>query len=152
MNTRLVGLITIAGSVIAIGAPQPGRVQAQSLDATYKGSLECEQVPPGIGSVRTPLAIIVHSGRALASAPIFDVNGRHEISDAVATGTLDGDGVLRLAHVVFTHDASFQGEYTGMINATGGTLTGTQVWTRSAGGVVTRTCKGNVYEVKAPRQ
>ena len=145
-------LIAMAGSAIAIGAPPVGLAQPQSFDGAHKGSLECEQTPAGIGSLRTPLAIIVHNGTIVASAPIFDIDGRQEISAAVATGTVDADGVLHLAHTVSTRDATFHGDYTGTLNATGGTLTGTQVWTRAAGGGATRTCKGNVLKVGPPRR
>jgi hypothetical protein len=52
---------------------------------------------------------------------------------------------------LFTPDAEFRGNYSGTLNATGGTLTGTQVWTRaSGGGGVTRACTGALLEIKCP--
>jgi hypothetical protein len=140
---RLIRLIAMAGSAIA--APTAGLAQPQSFDGVYRGSLECDQSPPGIENLHTPLAIVVRNGTVVASAPIFDVDGRQEISAAVATGTVDANGVVHLAHTAFTRDASFHGDYTGVLSATGATLTGTQVWTRTGGGGATRTCKGSVY-------
>jgi hypothetical protein len=142
----------MSGSLIAMGAPAD-LAQSQPFDGAYKGSLECDQRQPDIGILRTPLAITVRNGRAVASAPIFDIDGRHEIASAVATGTVDAGGTLNLAYTVYTRDAEFHGHYTGTLNATGGTLTGTQVWTRvPAGGDVTRICTGIIFDVASPRQ
>ena len=152
MNARSLGLITMAGSVIAIGVPPPKLAQAQSFDGAYKGSLECKQMPAGIGILRTPLAMTIRNGKVVASAPIFDIDGRQEIWSAVATGKVDADGMLHLAYTVVTRDAAFYGDYTGTLDATHGTLSGTHVWTRTtAGGVVARTCTGTVFEVSSPR-
>ena len=106
--------------------------QSQSVDRAYQGSLNCEQ--PGIGLLRTPLAMTVRDGRATASAPIFDIDGKVELSSVAATGTVDTGGTLRLAHTVSTREAMFQGEYTGTLNQARGTLTGTQVWIATTAG------------------
>jgi len=144
----------MAGAAIAMGATPAGLARSQSFDRAYKGSMKCEQMPAGDGILRTPLAITVRNGRVVASAPMFDIDGRQEIWSAVATGTADVDGVLHFAYAVFTLDAEFHGHYTVTINAAGdGTLIGTQVGTRAIGGdVVTRKCTGTVFEVKSPRQ
>jgi hypothetical protein len=42
----------------------------------------------------------------------------------------------------------FRGNYTGTLNATGGTLTGAQVWTRASGGGFARACTGALFEIK----
>ena len=55
MDARSLALIAIAGSLFAIGAPPVGLAQQQSFDGAYKGSLECEQTPEGIGILRSPL-------------------------------------------------------------------------------------------------
>jgi hypothetical protein len=153
MNLPSLGSTAVAGSLFVFGALPSKPALSQSLEGAYTGSLECKQMPASTGILRTPLAIIVRNGRVVASAPIFDIDGTHEISSAVATGTVDADGVLHLAYSVFTRDADFHGDYTGTLHAAGGTLIGTQVWTRgNAGGGVTRTCAGTIFEAKSPRQ
>jgi hypothetical protein len=49
-------------------------------------------------------------------------------------------------------DASVHVDYTGMLDATDGMLTGTQVWTRRAAGdgSTTRTCTGVFAKVRSP--
>jgi hypothetical protein len=61
--------------------------------------------------------------------------------------------MFHLGCAVYTRDAELHANYTGTLSAAGGTLTGTQVWTRSTGGGgVTRTCTGTVFEVGLPKQ
>ena len=83
MDVRSLALIALAGSVIAIGAPPAGLAQPQPFDGAYKGGLECEQMPEGIGTLRTPLAMIVRNGTGVASAPMFDIDGRQELAATV---------------------------------------------------------------------
>ena len=68
MNTRSLALIATAVLLTAIGASSAGLAQQQSFDGAYKGSLECRQMPEGIGPLRLPLAILVRNGRVMASA------------------------------------------------------------------------------------
>jgi hypothetical protein len=147
MNARTLALIVIAGSATAICALF-NPAQPQSFDRAYKGSLECEQLPPGNGTSRTPITITVRDGHGMAVTSIVGIDGLREDPLAMATGAVDAAGVLHLGHTVFTFDAEFRGNYTVTFSATGGTLTGTQVWTRESGGDGTRTCTGAVFEIK----
>jgi hypothetical protein len=144
MNARSLRAIAVAGFIVACGVPLAAEAQLQSFDGDYKGSLECEPKRGGVGILRAPLAIVVRNSQAVASAPIFDVDGAQEVSGAVATGTVDADGVLHLAYTVLTRDAIIRGDYIGTLEAGGGTLNGTQVWTPATAGGVTRTCKGTL--------
>jgi len=68
-------------------------------------------------------------------------------------GTVDPNGVFRLGYTGYWSHYSIRGDYSGTLNATGGTLTGTQVLTREiTGDGVTRTCKGTVVQVELSRQ
>jgi hypothetical protein len=147
VDVRSLALIALAGSVIAIGAPPAGLAQPQPFDGAYKGGLECEQMPEGIGTLRTPLAMIVRNGTGVASAPMFDIDGRQELAATVVSGTVNADGAFHLGTTVFTRDATFQVNYIGTLDATGGTLTGTQVWAGATGGA-TRTCNGTFVKVR----
>jgi hypothetical protein len=91
---------------------------------SYKGSLECDQLPPGKGTLRTALTITVRDGNVIAVVSIFDVDGLHEDPLAMAAGSVDAAGVLHLGHTIFRSNAEFRGNYTGTLSAAGGTLTG----------------------------
>ena len=52
----------------------------------------------------------------------------------MAAGTVDTAYVLHLGHTVFSLTPNFAVTNTGTLKATGGTLTGTRVWTRASGG------------------
>jgi hypothetical protein len=148
---RSLALIAAGALVVAIDAPPAPLAQQQSFDGAYTGSLECERAGEAI--LRTPLAMIVRSGRVGASAPMFDIDGRQELSDTTVLGTVSGQGALHLGLTVFMHDVSARVDYTGMLDATGGTLTGTQVWTRAAAGdgaTTTRTCTATFARVGSP--
>jgi hypothetical protein len=134
-----------------------GPAQSQSLHRNYKGNLECGQAPPGSGILRTPLVIIVRDGDVLGGpASIFDIDGKERpwVANAAA-GRMDTDGAFHLGHITYMGDPSdttLRAEYTGTFDATGGTLTGTQVWNRAADGRnVTSTCKGTFVEVTPPK-
>ncbi len=61
--------------------------------------------------------------------------------------------MFRLRYIAYFPQYSIEGDYTGTLTATGGTLTGTQVMTREIsgdGGI--RTCKGTFPKVDVPRQ
>jgi hypothetical protein len=96
----------------------------------------------------------VRDGRVLGGpASIFDIDGKELFgAGAVAAGRMDADGAFHLGLIFYVGDATLHAEYTGSFNATGGTLTGTQVWSRATDGRnVTRTCKGTFVEVAPPK-
>jgi hypothetical protein len=148
MSARSVGLIAVAGLVIAIGT-SPNPAHPQPIDHAYKGSLECEEMPAGNRIPRTSLTMTVRNGSVMA---MFDIDGL--MTAAPATGPINATGVFHFGHRIFIRDAEvFHGEYNGTLNGAGGTLTGTQVLTRPTDrGSVTRTCTGTVFEVGSPKQ
>jgi hypothetical protein len=86
-----------------------------------------------------------------ADTPTYDIDGLL-IEPNLAAGTVDSAGVLYFGHTVYMRNAELRANYTVSLSAAGGTLTGTQVWTRATGGdSVTRTCKGTVFEVGLPK-
>jgi hypothetical protein len=109
--------------------------------------LECEETP-----ARTSLAIIVGDGIVTADAPTYDIDGLL-ISPIIAGGRVDSAGVMHFGYTVDLRKAVMRANYTVTFSAAGGTLTGTQVWTRATGGdSVTRTCTGTVFEVELSKQ
>jgi hypothetical protein len=152
VDTRLLALIAIPVSLTAIGAPSAGLAQQQSFDGAYNGSLECQQMPEGIGPLRLPLAIRVRNGRVIASASMFDIDGKKELIPALVTGTVNADGTFHVGTTVFISDARAQVDYTGTLDDAGGTLKGTQVWTRASASGPTRACNGTFVKVGSPGQ
>jgi hypothetical protein len=58
---------------------------------------------------------------------------------------------FHISGVVYAREATFRGDYTGTLDGSGGTLTGTQVWTAAAGGDrVARNCNGAVVKIDSP--
>jgi hypothetical protein len=135
----------------ALLAPSAGLAQQQSIDGAYRGSLVCAHMPGTLGILRAPFDIIVNSGNVVAARPIF--NRRLLVAGTeIATGTVGADGALQLTANWVAAGASVKATFSGTLAATGGTLTGTEVWTRSAanGGNASRACYGAF--VKAPPQ
>lgn len=139
----------LAGSGVS-SAQQQQAVQQQSPEGAYRGSIVCEHLPGTAGILRGPLDIIVSGTTAVAARPIFNRDGSRVVGSEIATGTVSPDGTLHLTSSWAAAGAGFQGTYNGTLNATGGTFTGTEAWTRSPanGGNATRNCFG-AY-VKAP--
>jgi hypothetical protein len=132
-------------------APSAGLAQQQSIDGAYRGSLVCEHMPGTLGILRAPFDMTVDSGNVVAARPIF--NRRLLVAGTeIATGTVGADGALHLTASWVAAGGSVKATFNGTLAATGGTLTGTEVWTRSAanGGNASRPCYGAF--VKAPPQ
>jgi len=123
-----------------------GLSQPKSFDGAYKGSLECEQ--SGFEAFRMPLAISIREGRVTGGASILDIDGR-QVGPELGFGTVNPDGTFNLGYILYTRNYSTHVSYSGTLEGTGGTLTGTQVLTREiTGDVVTRTCKGTFLQVE----
>lgn len=141
--------IVAAGFLLAV--PSASFAQQQSIEGAYRGSIVCEHLAGTAGILRGPLDIIVSGMTVMAARPIFNRNGTRVVGNEIATGTANSDGTLHLTSSWTAAQASFKGTYNGTLSATGGTITGTQEWTRSAafGGNVSRPCYG-AY-VRAPK-
>jgi hypothetical protein len=134
---------------VAIGASKAGLAQTNTFDGFYKGSLECGELTAGVGPSRVPLSIMVRDGRVMAG---FNSDERPS-THTIAVGTIDPHGVFHLGTTVYTSNHSIHHDYSGTINGSGGTLTGTQVVTREIGGDGgARNCKGTFLRVEMPRQ
>ncbi len=148
MNSQTIRLLCLAVSTlpaIAIGASTAGRAQSKFFDAVYKGTLECDQ--GGLEVFRSLLTIAIRNGSITAS------DGREELGPIPGRGTVDPGGVFRFGYIFYTRDYSLRADYSGTLNDTGGTLTGTQVLTRQiTGDGGTRTCKGTFLKIELPRQ
>jgi hypothetical protein len=137
--------LAAVGFLFVISAPHAGFAQQQqSIEGAYRGSVVCEHLPGTAGILRAPLDIVVSGTTVVAARPIFNRNGTLVVGTEIATGTVNSDGTLRLTSSWAAAGGSFKGNYNGTMNATGGTITGTEAWTRSPanGGSASRTCYG----------
>jgi hypothetical protein len=115
-----------------------------SLDGAYRGNLVCEHLSGSVGILRGPLDMTVNGGNVVAARPIFNRDGTRVVGTEIAIGTVGTDGALHLTSNWVAPRAGFKGTYNGTLATTGGTLTGTEEWTRSPanGGNATRNCYG----------
>ena len=147
-------LTPVVGLLLAIAAPVAGLAQQQSSDGAYRGTLVCEHLSGTQGILRAPLDIIVVGGAMVAARPIFNRDGSRVVGTEIATGTISTDGTLHLTSAWVAGDGGFKGNYSGMLATTGGTLTGTEAWTRSFanGGNASRMCYGAFVKAPTPSQ
>lgn len=154
MATKHIVLIGISVPVLAasITIALAQNTSNPSLDGAYRGNLVCDQLPGTHGILRAPLDMTLNGGNVVAARPIFNLDGSRVVGTEIAIGTVGTDGALHLTSNWAVARGSFKGSYSGTLAATGGTLTGTEEWTRSPadGGNATRTCYG-AY-VKGPSQ
>ena len=71
------------------------------------------------------------------------------LGSELGTGTLDGDGKVRLAATWAFRGIEYRAEYNGTLGASGGTLSGTQYWRGGRGASGSRTC--SIAVVPAPQ-
>ena len=145
------GLPAMAGAFIATGAFGSAMAQQQLFDGYYRGSWECEQ--SGIGMLRTELRLRVRNGKIGMSMEYrFDIDGQAKFAPPGTGGIVAPDGAFRLDTEMYSRDETFHNTYTGKFSATGGTMTGTEVWTRVPAGrkSVSRTCNGTFAKVEPP--
>jgi hypothetical protein len=141
------------GFLFVIAAPGAGFAQQQqSVEGAYRGSMVCERLAGTSGILRAPLDIVVSGTTVIAARPIFNRNGTRVVASEIATGTVNADGTLHLASSWPAALASFKGTYDGTLKASGGTITGTEAWTRlpANGGNVSRTCYGAYVRAPTP--
>lgn len=152
-------LLLICGSAAHAQPQSSDGGQEQLLNGAYRGTLVCEHLPGTVGILRGPLDIVVTGTTSVAprqiftvvaARPIFNRDGSRVVGTEIATGTLNADGALHLTSNWTAAGAGFKGTYSGTLSASGGTISGTQVWRRSSGndGNISRTCYGAF--VKSP--
>lgn len=132
-GVRRLGLLCLG---VAITAASEGWGQLpQSFDGFFRGNLECAPTSNQARRVRTQSLILVRDGSIMLSITRDDPT-------LIATGKADENGAFRAAGTAYMPGGTLQMNYTGTLSVTGGTLTGTQIWTRRDGEIETRTCEG----------
>jgi hypothetical protein len=79
------------------------------------------------------------------------LEGIQETPADVAIGIVGADGTFHLIYTVYMREATLGGNYAGIFDAAGGTLSGMQILSRTVdGSEVMRRCKGNFVKVESP--
>jgi hypothetical protein len=123
--------------------------QARALEGKFRGMYVCEKLPTTRDILRAPFDLVIEGGRVQFARPLFNLNGTRVVGSELGRGTLGDDGKLHLASDWGYLGHTAQGDYSGILTSTGGTLIGTQIWTAPDGASVSRTCTAAL--VPAPR-
>jgi hypothetical protein len=145
MSRTAVGII---GLTIAAFVSAPSLAAAETYDGSYRGMIVCEKLNTSRFMLRAPFDIMITGKTVVAARPIFNLQGTLVVGSEIATGTVGDDGTIKLASTWNGNGSTYQGNYGGMLNGNGGTLTGTQAWTMPEG-QQTRTCTAAVIQTKS---
>jgi hypothetical protein len=131
-------IIFMAPMIVSFGFVQ---ADAQPVQGKFRGAYVCEKLPTTRDILRTPLDLIIEGGNAWFARPLFNLDGTRVVGSEMASGAIDGNGQLHLTSQWSYLGDDAKGEYSGTFTASGGTLTGTQTWTRpGVASSVKRTC------------
>ena len=126
-NSRLFGIAPLVlGSFVSINA------SALAVEGKFRGTYVCEKLPTTRDILRAPLDLIIKGDNVQFARPLYNLNGTRVVGTELAAGTIDGDGRLHLTSNLLGNTAN--GNYSGSLTKSGGTLTGTQTWTGPGGG------------------
>jgi hypothetical protein len=127
-----------------------GLAFAKAADGVFRGMIVCEKLKTSQFILRGPLDIIVTDKTAIAARPIFNIKGTLVVGSEIATGKVEDDGTIKLNSKWKGGGSVFEGNYSGVLNDKGGTLTGTQAWTWSTPeGQQTRNCTASVVKTQS---
>jgi hypothetical protein len=135
-NRRLLKIAAlVVWSLVAIGA------SAQTIEGKFRGMYVCEKLPTTRDILRAPIDLVIKGDNVRFARPLFNLNGTRVVGTEMATGTINGDGQLHLISEWSLLGNAANGDYSGSLTKSGGTLTGKQTWTGPEGTTpVVRTC------------
>jgi hypothetical protein len=143
MNGRILALaVLIAGSLMP--------ASAQALQGKFRGMYVCERLPTTRDILRAPLDLVIDGGGVQFARPLFNLDGTRVVGSELGRGTINDDGKLHLTSEWSYLGNTAQGDYSGTLTSTGGTLTGTQTWKGADGAApLSRSCTAAL--VPAPK-
>ncbi len=137
----MVNIRNLALTALAVGSFWSAKADAQTLQGKFRGMYVCEKLPTTRDILRAPLDLVIEGNRVRFARPLFNLNGTRVVGSELASGTIDGDGKLHLSSEWSYLGNQAQGDYSGMLTRTGGTLTGTQTWSGPEGSAsLSRAC------------
>jgi hypothetical protein len=136
MKCRAFALALLAASLVSANA------NAQTVEGKFRGMYVCEKLPTPRDILYVPIDLVIDGGAVQFARPLFNLEGTRAVGSELGKGTIDGEGRLHLTSEWSYLGNTAEGDYSGTLTPTGGTLTGTQTW-RGADGIapaVKRTC------------
>jgi hypothetical protein len=139
-----------AVTALAVGSLVSANASAQALEGKFRGMYVCEKLPTTRDILRAPLDLVIDGGNVQFARPLFNLDGTRVVGSELGRGTINGDGDLHLTSEWSYLGITAQGDYSGTLKSTGGTLVGTQTWSGPEGTVpISRTCTAAL--VPAPK-
>ena len=135
-NRRLLKVAALlVGSLVATSA------RAQVIEGKFRGMYVCEKLPTTRDILLAPIDLVIKGDAVQFARPLFNLNGTRVVGTEMATGTINGDGQLHLTSEWSFLGNTANGDYSGSLTKTGGTMTGKQTWNGPGGTApVVRTC------------
>jgi hypothetical protein len=134
-------LLALAGVLTATVA------HADPIMGPFRGSLVCAQLKGTNNILRAPLDVLVRKSDVIFARPVFNASGSLTTGSELGSGTIDADGKMHLTSTWEFGGYGFTGDYSGVVTAAGGTLTGKQLWHGTNGMVDTRACMAAIVPV-----
>jgi hypothetical protein len=134
-------LLALAGVMAATVA------HADPIMGPFRGSLVCAQLKGTNNILRAPLDVLVRKSDVIFARPVYNASGSIVTGSELGSGTIDADGKMHLTSTWEFGGYGFTGDYSGVITAAGGTLTGAQAWHGTNGMVDTRACMAAIVPV-----
>jgi hypothetical protein len=134
-------LLTLAGVLAATAA------HADPIMGPFRGSLVCAQLKSTNNILRAPLDVLVRKSDVIFARPVFNASGSMTVGSELGSGAIDADGKMHLTSTWEFGGYGFTGDYSGVVTAAGGTLTGAQLWHATNGMVDTRACMAAIVPI-----
>jgi hypothetical protein len=113
----------------------------------------CEKLPTTRDILLAPIDLVIKGDNVQFARPLFNLNGTRVVGTEMATGTINSEGQLHLTSEWTFLGNTANGDYSGNLTKTGGTMMGKQTWTGSGGAApVVRTCTVALVPAATPRQ
>jgi len=125
----------VVGTFVAISA------NAQAIEGKFRGMYVCEKLPTTRDILLAPIDLVIKGDNVQFARPLFNLDGTRVVGTEMAAGTINGDGQLHVTSEWSFLGNTANGDYSGSLTKTGGTMTGKQTWTGPGGTTpVVRTC------------
>ncbi len=131
----------LKATALALGYLVSVSATAQTIQGKFSGMYVCEKLPTTRNILRAPIDLVIKGDNVQFARPLFNLNGTRVVGSEMADGTINADRQLHLASEWSFLGNIANGDYSGSLTKTGGTLTGKQTWTGPQGGPpIVRTC------------
>jgi hypothetical protein len=103
--------------------------------------LVCEKLPNATDILHVPIDLAVRGDQVQFARPLFNLDGTRVLGSELGAGSVDADGKVHVTSSWDVGGTPIKGDYSGMLTASSGTLSGTQSWRGPEGDARSRTCQ-----------